>query len=187
MSTQLKSAKRDTEARMNQLLVCMNIVFWFVSEIDTAVIWKKEHRGILKIILTVSWQCWRCMTCHSHMFALMIEISDTDIVDKCQNSTSFLSVFILALSFSDNSSSWDNYQSGESLHFSTTIVIRNLFYWAMWDDTSSYYFLDMFQQLTLLCVSEPVPSSPSCLQVDVAPTATWAALSSPHKWRSPKM
>lgn len=68
------------------------------------------------------------MTSHIHIFAFMIEIGDTDIVDKCQNSTSFLSVFVLALSFSDNSSSWDSYQSGESLHFSTTIVIRNLFY-----------------------------------------------------------
>lgn len=68
------------------------------------------------------------MMSHIHMIAFVIEIGDTDIVDKCQNSTSFLSVFILAMSFSDNSSSWDNYQSGESLHFSTTIEIRNLFY-----------------------------------------------------------
>lgn len=43
-----KSAKRDTEAHMNQLLVCINIVFWFVREINTVVIWKKNTEEYLK-------------------------------------------------------------------------------------------------------------------------------------------
>lgn len=34
LSTQFKPAKRDPEAYMNQLLVCINIVFWFVKEIN---------------------------------------------------------------------------------------------------------------------------------------------------------
>lgn len=156
-----KSAKRVTEAHMNQRLVCINIVFWFVREINTVVIWKKnteEYLKSFKQFLDSVEDAWRATSIFLHLWLVsVIQILLTSV----KTVPLFLSVFILALSFSDNSSSWDSYQSGESLHFSTTIVIRNLFYWAMWDDTSSYYLLDVFQHFILLCVSEPVPSSSS--------------------------
>lgn len=119
-------------------------------------------------------------------------------VYKChRNNVIFITESVFFLSCSDNSSSWDNYQSGESPHFLYRSVRLEIFaepfvimlaakYWFLVLYLLSLCFCTSLLRILLLW-SSPLPSPPPVHQVDVAPIMTWVALSSPHKWRSLKM
>ena len=142
--------------------------------------------------------CWISMTSLIHMFEISMYRSVYFFNFLSFFPSFFFFSFSLTLFFLASSPAQTTVPPGiatrqVSLYAISKISVIREICWAMCNNVGSQVLI--FSALLTFSLSALLffpacllrSSPPSCHQVDVAPTMTWAALSSPHKWRSLKM